>query len=83
MPLLRSAADSGAVIFGISVAITPPRPTIRGNDIDNALLPMPSTVLTVNILFSSFAIQRTKSATAPAIPSHVAPRPRIISYAAL
>ena len=63
-PLRLNAADSVASIFGFSVAITPFAPTILGNDIASVLFATPSTVEIVNIRCSSFAIQRTKSATA-------------------
>ena len=45
--------------------------------------PTPSTTDVVNMRFSSLIIAYNKSATAAPIPSQVAPRPWIISYAAL
>ena len=81
--LRRNSADSPGDNFGRSVATAPFAPTTRGNDIATASVPAPSTQLTVKILCSSFIMQRNKSAVAAPMPSHVAPRPRIISYAEL
>ena len=81
--LFRNNVESVEFNLGVKVFKTPSAPIILGKDKAINLFPVPEAQLTVRTLFSSFIIQRNKSETAAPIPSQVAPRPLIISYAAL